>query len=57
MLRLKSTRGIVMAIAMTIASFGGMAVAHADYYHRGHRYHHRYYVRGHGNSHGYYRYN
>jgi hypothetical protein len=57
MLRLKSTRGIVMAVALAISSFGGMAVAHADYYHHGHRYHHRYYVRGHGNSRGYYRYN
>ena len=52
---LRSTRSLVMAIALAVASFGGTVAAKADYYHHGHHYHHRVYV--HAHPHGYYRYN
>ena len=56
MLRLRSVRAIVMAIALAVGSFGGMAAAHADYYHHGHHYHHRHFVHDQDHPHGYYRY-
>ncbi len=56
MLRLSSARGLVMAIVLALGSFGGMAAAHADYYHHGHRYHHHRWVRDHDHPNGHYEY-
>ena len=56
MLRLRSVHGVVMAIALAIASFGGVTAAHAQYYYHGHHYHHRHFVKDHNHPHGYYNY-
>ena len=55
-LKLRSARGIIMAVTLAVASFGGIAAAQAQYYYHGHHYHHRHYVRGYNNHRGYYRY-
>ncbi len=56
MSRLRSARGMVMALVLAAGSFGVVSAAHADYYYNGHHYHHRHYVKDHDHPHGYYRY-
>jgi hypothetical protein len=56
MLKLSGARGVVMAIALALGSFGGMAAAHADYYHNGHHYKHHRFVRDHKHPNGHYEY-